>query len=573
MPLSKDDIKTKLDRHKKLDRDRGTWANHWQELAEIFLPFRASFTRQINEGQSSLTSRLYDSTPMLARRSLASAIDGLLRPKTHRWFHIRPADKNVPLTDEIKLWLDDAEDRLWNAIYHHRSRFIERTGEVDDDLVTFGTGCLFTGTSSDGDRLLFKSYHLKRVFIQENSDGLVDTVHIELEYTARQAAHKWGEKALQKCKQIVEALKDEKEPDKKFKFLWCVEPRYVRDASKRDNLNFPYADYVIALDDEESVAETGHHEFPFAIPRWDTSSEELYGRSPAMLALPDGNTLEAMGKTILVAGQKSVDPPLMAASDSVVGAIRTYPGGITYFDAEAVSLGNRNPMIPLETGAKLSLGREMQADVRDQIWVAFFRDVLRLPMKDKGNPVTATEILEKKDEFLRVIGPVFGRLEGDYIAPTVERCFNIMWRAKKFLPLPEALAQVGIKFEYASPVEQARMQIEAAGAARSIEILMPVTQQHPELLDNYDFDRYIQDTPETFGFRRKWLRSGEQVEQIRGARAEALAQQQQAAHMLEAAKAGGGIAKLGEMMTAPKRVIRDKDGNITGVESVQAGAA
>jgi len=544
LALSKDDIKKLLDRHRKMERDRGVWDNHYQNLAEIFQPWRASFTRQISEGQQYNLN--YDSAPMLARRGLSSAIDGLLKPKTTKWFNIRPYDRALAEDDESKRWIADAEERLWRAIYNPKARFIERSGEVDDDLVTFGTGCLFIGSSTDGLRLLFKSYHMKRVYIQENADGLVDTIHVVLSFTARQAAQKWKQENL--GDKVKEALKEDRNKDQKFEFLWVVKPRYDRDMTKRDNKNFPFADYVLGIDDENIVAESGHYEFPFAVPRWDTSTEELYGRSPAMLALPDGNTLQAMAKTLLTAGQKAADPSLLVANDSVVGIIRTYPGGITYFDPETT--GNRDPITAVKTGANIPLSREMQADVRDQIWVAFFRDVLRLPFREKGNPRTATEILERKDEFLRVIGPVFGRLEGDYIAPTIERCFNIMWRAKQFLPLPESLAQSGIKFEYASPVEQARKQMEAAGAARSLETIMPIAIQgkQEQLLDNYDFDAYIQDTPDTFGFRPSWLRSKEQVAQLRDARAQQAAAQQQMAMMVEGAKVAPGVAKAVETM-------------------------
>ena len=93
------------------------------------------------------------------------------------------------------------------------------------------------------------------------------------------------------------------------------------------------------------------------MPRWDTASGELYGRSPAMLALPDANSLQEMGKPLLVAGHKAPDPPLLAADDSILGAIKTFPGGITYFDAEAARSLGRLPVTPLTTGANIPLGR------------------------------------------------------------------------------------------------------------------------------------------------------------------------------------------------------------------------
>lgn len=42
------EVKEILDRQERLSGDRGTWEGHWQELAGIMLPRRATFT---TEGQ------------------------------------------------------------------------------------------------------------------------------------------------------------------------------------------------------------------------------------------------------------------------------------------------------------------------------------------------------------------------------------------------------------------------------------------------------------------------------------------------------------------------------------------
>src|SRR3546814_11589953 len=114
------------------------------------------------------------------------------------------------------------------------------------------------------------------------------------------------------------------------------------------------------------VSESGYQEFPFAVPRWDTSSGEVYGRSPGMIALPDANTLQQMGKTLLVAGHKAVDPPLLVGDDSVLGTPKTFPGGITTFDMQAARDLGRIPIEPLQTGFHLPPGRALQKDARDK---------------------------------------------------------------------------------------------------------------------------------------------------------------------------------------------------------------
>ena len=315
-----------------------------------------------------------------------------------------------------------------------------------------------------------------------------------------------------------------------------VKPRKDRDESRSDNLNFPFMSVVIGKEDENAVDESGFREFPFAIPRWDTSTEEVYGHSPAMLALPDANTLQAVAKTILVAGQKVVDPPLWAASDSIVGVARTFPGGISYFDPDAASLmGGRDPVFALKSGGDIPVGRDIQNDLRMQIKSAFFLDILHLPLERPE--MTATEVLERKEDFLRTMGPVFGRLESDYLAPIVERSFRLMWRAGQFPELPDSLKEVGIKFEYASPLERARKQFETAGFGRIYEILTPLASVNTEVLDNFDGDAIARDAPDTFGLPQKWIRPQEKVQAIRQARMDQAMTMYRDQKMIEAAGA------------------------------------
>lgn len=523
-----------LQRHKRLKTERGQWEQHWQDLAEVMLPRRADFTVTSVAGERR-TNNIYDGTAMLARRGLASAVDGLLKPKTTRWFHMKPQDEDLAEDDEVKRWIDHAEDRLYRAIYNRQARFIQRSGEVDNDLVTFGTGVMFTGESQDRSRLMFRSYHLKNVCIGENADGEVDTVYVTMRLSARQAAQRWGEENL--GRKTKEALQQGRNPDERFTFLQAVNPNEQRDARRRDAANLPFASVTVDCESEHVIVRSGFHEFPFAIPRWDTASGETYGRSPAMIALPDTLTSQQMQKTILRAGHRAVDPPLLVGDDAIIGATRTFPGGITVFDMQAARDLGKVPVQPLDTGFRLPIARDMQQDVREQIWSAFFRNVLNLPTD--GPEMTAFEVAERKEEFVRTIGPVFGQLESDYLAAVVERSFNIMLRAGAFAPPPEVLRGREVNFEYASPVERVRKQLEALGASQAINLLAPFVQADPAIMDNFDGDQIARDTPEIFGMPQKWTRPLEAVQERREQRQQAM----QMASLPEQAKTGADAIK------------------------------
>ena len=529
-----------LARHSKLKSARRTWEQTWQELAEVLLPRRADFTVQSLADGERRTDNIYDSVPMQARRSLSTAIDSLIKPRNVQWFHTRPRNEDLAADEGAMKWSELVSKRMFNAIYAREARFIQRSGEVDNDLVTFGTGVLFIGEAKRLGSLLFRSFHLRDTLICESSEGVVDTVMITMKLSVRQAAQRYGEENLGPAAR--DALRSGK-TDQEFDYLWVVMPREDADRTKLGAKNMPWASIVIETESETRVRESGFEELPFAIPRWDTASGEIYGRSPGHLALPDAETLQAMGKTLLVAGQRATDPPLWVLGDGLMSAARTFPGGITYIDGAVARQFGRVPVGELQTSAQIPVGREMQNDLREQIWGAFFRNVLQLPID--APRMTATEIIERKEEMLRSVGPVFGQLETDYLAVVVERVFGIMFRAGAFPPPPDVLLGQDIDFRFESPILRAKNQIETVGLARQLETLALLMQAQPEMMDNFDGDAIARATPLAGGFPHNWLIPVE----TRDAKREARAKQAEMAQMAEMAnQVGGAMGKAAPML-------------------------
>jgi len=524
-----------LDMSRRMDQAKMPWLEYWQQLSDILLPNQADFTRARREARPR-TDIIYDGTPRLAARGLATAIDGLLKPKSQRWFSVTLTDRDIAEMDEVKMWLETVTDRMWQAIYRKQARFTQRSSEVDDHLTVLGTGALWIGENAKKTGLLFRSFHLNQVGMEEDADGNVTRFKIDEHLTAPQAIGRWGAEKLHP--EVIEAAKNPRKADERFCFTQVITPRGDYEAGRYDERGLAYRSCIIDAKHEHQIAEAGFHEFPIAVPRWETAPGEVYGRSPGMMALPDAKTLQAMGKTLLVAGQKAVDPPVWAYNDAVISAIRTFPGGMISLDASAMQGISGAPIGVLDMGKNMPLGLDMQQAVRQQVEAAFFKNVFGLPIE--GRQMTATEILERKEEFTRTIGPVFGRLESDYIGHTVERVFGIMYRAGQFPPFPDiGDVEVNLQFEYMSPIQKARQQTELASLGRAFEILAPLMEIDPSVADNIDADQIVRDLPEAGGIPQRWLRSKDEVE----ARREQRAQQQEAQFAAEAAKPVAGALK------------------------------
>jgi len=541
-------VKELLSRRQALLGRRSLWNSHWDDLARVQLPRRLGFVTQTTDGDRR-TEDIFDGTPMQAARALSNAVGGMIRPEGEDWHRIRAVEDADEATDEAKDWFADTDERMRDAFENPKARMRQALGEADIDLVVFGTSVVFTG---EGDtNLLFQTLHLKDALPFFGETGNSEGMFRDRRFTVRQAVARF---TVDKLSETIKQLHENHKLDEYVNFVHAVVPRDEGRADALLAVNLPWADLWIEVEAERLTLSGGFHEFPFAVPRWDTSAGEEYGRSPGMIALPDSNTAQAIDSTLLIAGQRAADPPLAVPDDSTFDAPNTFPGGLAYYDLEAARAVGRIPIAPLDSGGNIPLTREMQNDRRDQIWNAFFRNILRLPAAGEST-MTATEIIARKEEFIREIGPVFGRLESDYTAPIVERAFQIMLRAGSLAPVPEVLQGRGVRFEYQSPVKRIRQQIEAAAARAWAQEMLDLGDAKPEALDLINVDALGRFTAEAAGLPNDVVNGTDEVARIRQQRAEA----QAAAAQLEQLQAGVETAATAA--------------NIPGVKDALEGAA
>jgi hypothetical protein len=537
--MSKERAKTHIKRYESLKQSRSTWNEHYEDLARVMDPASLGFVSQQEPGERR-NEDIFDGTPMVAARGLANAVGAMLRPEGQKWVTIKAEDEDE-LDDEGRDWIADANEDLREALDAPRARFRQATGETDKSLVVLGTGIIFTGEKDSLNDLNFQCVPLKGAFVFFSDDGEPRGLYRTKDFTLRQAIDRFGEDRLsEETRQKISGT----DPDYncKITFLHVVVPRSEGKADAILSRNLPFASLWIEIEHEHEAEVSGFHEFPYAVPRWDTSSGEDYGRSPGMVALPDSNTLQAMEETVLVAGQLAADPPLLVPNDGVFDAANSFPGGITYYDAEIAKALGRIPIGPLETGAKLPITLQMQDAKRQQVFAAFYRNVLNLPVD--GPQMTAEEIRARKEEFIREIGAVFGRLETDYTAPMVERAFKIMLRAGHFRPIPDSLLGSRLKFEYESPVKRLRQQIEAAAARMWVQERIELMQVDPSAMDIVDVDEYGRFTAEAGGVPERLLRGEDALKALRAQRAEQQQQAEQMAMLESAGRAGKDLGNI-----------------------------
>jgi hypothetical protein len=520
-------------RQERLAAERGTWESHWQEIAARVLPRQDEFVRKRTGGEKR-TERICDATAALALERFAAAMESMLVPRTQRWHRLRATDERLNQNQEVRRWFDRTTDILFAARYSTHANYASQQHETFMSLGAFGTSAMLI-EGVDGKGIRYKSIHLAELFIAEDRHGRIDTVHRRFEYTARQARQAWGDRLPARIADCAET-----EPERKFEFIHCVKPREDVKPGRADWRGMPWASYYVSVEGRELLSESGFHKFPYAVSRYVTAPREVYGRSPAMIVLPDIKMLNEMSKTVIRAAHKTVDPPLLLHDDGVLGLSR---GGRPNLDPGALNVGGlddqgRPKVQPLQTGGRPDLGLELMDQRRTVINDAFLVTLFQILVD--GPAMTATEVLERAREKGILLAPTMGRQQSEALGPMIERELDILARVPGALPpLPEPLKRAGgaYEIEYDSPLNRAQRAEDGAAVQRVIESVSPIAAMDPSVLDAFDKDAIVRILAEVNGVPEKALRSEEAIAALREQRQQAQAMQEMAALAPPAARA------------------------------------
>ena len=518
-----------LSRLSSLKTQRTTWESHWQEVADFVVPRKADVTKNRSPGDKR-SEMVFDGTAIHAAELLSASLHGMLTSAATSWFSLRYRSEDLNSDDAAMEWLQGVEDVMYKAF--SRSNFQEQIHELYHDLITFGTAVMFID-SDDEQQLRFSTRHIKECYLSEDDKGRVDTVFREFKMPIRAALKRFGEDKL--SSKILERGK--KNPYEQVKLVHAVFERHERDTLKITSENKPFASIYIEPEEKIILSEKGFDENPYTCPRFLKSSFEIgYGRSPSMTALPDIKMLNRMSEVTIRAAQKQVDPPLLVPDDGYLLPPRTIPGGLNYYRA-----GTRDRIEPLNIGANNPLGLNMEEQRRGAIRAAFYVDQMIL---GEGPQMTATEVVQRTEEKMRLLGPVLGRLQAELLQPLITRVYALLSRQKVFQPAPEFMQNQDLEIEYVSPLAKAQRQGDIQNMTRLFELMQPIMQLSPDTMDHIDADGVAKHLIKILGVPATAVRGGQEIALMREQRAEAQAQMAEQQELMQTAEAAGNAAPM-----------------------------
>jgi len=384
---------------------RAPWLNRWDNARKYTMPTADDDA-----------ATLFDATAMDAADNLAASIYTLLTPPESMWLTLVPESILSPdaefATSKLRANLND-------------SNFYTVIHQCYMDLVVLGTACLFMSESPIGasSAFTFTAIPMSDIAILPNA------VFHTTSMPAREVMDKyptWTPPA-----NLRDTIKQD--PDTPLKLVQSL-------------VGTEFTAWLdVGGDIENNIVSHGTFETnPYIIFRWSVSSGELYGRGPVLRALPDIKTANKVVELVLKNATIAVSGIWQADDDGVINLnnINLTPGAII---PKAVGSSG---LTPLASGADFDVSQLVLKDLRERIRHALLADRLGL-LSEKE--MTATEIMARNADMMRILGATYGRLLHEFIRPLCDRGLQILSRRGVIEPIT---LNGDAELKYIAPIAQ-----------------------------------------------------------------------------------------------------------------------
>lgn len=477
--------------------NRSSLMSLWQEIAENFYPERADFTVSHSAGDE-FAENLASGYPLLCRRDLGDQFGSMLRPSNKNWF--QTVTDEHKMDNDAKRWLEFATGVQRRAMYDKRSMFTRAMKEGDHDYAAFGQTVPQVRLNREGNGLLFKTHHLRDMAWKEDDEGGFAIIARKWKATNLELRRIFGDKNHREVLSNVD-----KQP---FDEVECYHIIVQSDLYDEKNPgNKPYFSIYWDRTHEHEIESMPVFNREYSIQRWQTVSGSQYAYSPAtIIGLPDARLIQAMTYTLLEAGEKATNPPIVATEDAVRSDVSIYAGGITWVDSvydERLGQALR-PLTQDLSG--IPIGSDMLNDERELLVRAFYLNKLSLPQP--GGDMTAFETARRVEEYIRGALPLFEPMEFERNGDLCELTFDLMLRAGGFGPMdriPDSLRGADIHFKFESPLHDAIEMQKASTFAQTAELLGTAMQLDPSLAQMVNSAEALRDTLNGLGVPAKWM--------------------------------------------------------------------
>lgn len=532
-----DDLKRRcLERWEALKSERTSWMTHWQEISEVLTPRTGRFLVSDNNKGDKRHRVILDNTGTRALRTLAGGMMAGMTSPARPWFRLTTLNPELDESYEVKDWLGRVTSLM--QMVFAKSNIYQSLTMAYEELGAYGTAAVIL--YDDPDNVIHcMPLTIGEYAIATDGRGRVNTLYREFRMTVAQLVQEFG---YASCSGATQQMFDKRQYDEWVTVVNAIEPRDMRDPEKIDNKNMPYRSVYFedCAEDKKILRESGFRTFPCLCGRWGVSGGDIYGTSPGMEALGDLHQLqqEQLRKSQAIDYQSN--PPVLVPADLKDDESAIVPGGTVFVDSVSQAQMVRSAYdVPLRLDFLL---QDIQ-DVRARINEAFYKDIFMMLTEQGGDRMTATEVAERHEEKMLMLGPVLDRLNSEMLDPLITLVFERLQANGMLPPLPEELQGVELNVDFISILAQSQKAVTTNAIDRFVNSLNAVAGMKQDVLDKFNADRWADTYADSLGIDAQLIVPDKEVAKLREARAQAQAQQAQLEQAQQAASTMKDVAQ------------------------------
>jgi hypothetical protein len=542
----------------QLKSERASWMAHWQEITSYLLPRNGRYFREDRNRGYRRHNNIHDNTGTRALRTLGAGLMSGATSPARQWFRLATPDPELNSYQPVKLWLDDVTKRMQRVF--QKSNTYRSLHLMYEELGAFGTASSIVLPDFNE---VIHHYPLTagEYCISTDAQGRVCTLYREFEMTVSQVVKEFG---YDNCSTSVQNMYDTGTLDQWVAVVHAIEPRADRDIKKRDSKNMPWGSWYFEVGGEQDkfLRESGFNYFPALCPRWSVVGGDIYGNSPGMEALGDVKQLQHEQLRKAQAIDFQTKPPLQVPVSMKNRDVETMPGGITFVDPAGNGIRSA-----FEVNLNLNYLLADIQDCRGRISGAFYADLFLMLASAPQARMTATEVAERHEEKLLMLGPVLERLHNELLNPLIDITFDRMILAGVIPPPPAELQGMDLNVEFVSMLAQAQRAIGTNAVDRFVGNLGAIARMKPDILDKFDSDQWADVYADMLGVDPSLIVADKEVAMLRQARNQAMAAKEQAAAMQQTSQT---VKNMAQAPTGQQNALTDVMNMFSGYGSPSA---
>jgi len=530
----------------QMDLEFNYYKTFAKELSQNIDPHRwyEPYNNTDLEPQQAAQVAILSGAPAAALDAEVAGLGVGVAPATSEWFLFGLKDRKLEDNFEVLQWLrDEKEDQ--ERVIQKSNFFSEFPLFLRDFIVNIG-GCMFV-EADETDVFRVTTFRPGQFRISLDSKGYPVAFNRTFRYTVRQVLEKWG-KYVNKtadnpegdldCSnlsaRVVIALKAgqmdqwldinhyiglNREADPNM-----LSAKYKKWTSKYMEMGLPPSSGGSMP--EQFLEETGYDYFPVIYAAWETNGKDAYASNgPGKRALPDIKELYFLEQGYMTALELKYNPPLGIHPD--IENVDTLPGGKTQIpNEEAMKVGIQSLYkVDLDLNHLRERINEIKQEVREHFQADFFRMLLD---DDRKQPMTATEVLERKKEVMVLLGPAFGRITKFCLEPLINIVYQLRLKYKRVKPAPAIMQNQLLEVRFVSVIAKALKMGDFSILQAASQYLTAMAKEFPNSKHTVDDYEMAVAGMEALGVPPKLLKTKEDYQAAVDAEAKALAQERQA---------------------------------------------